>query len=424
LLGEQLLQHNESGNDSDKMSTDQLNGKTVALYFSAHWCPPCRDFTPKLAEIFKESHNELKDKFDIVFISYDNDQSSFDKYYKEMPWKALPYSDRDRLKTLSEKFNAKIVPALIVLSPTGDKITSNGVEEVRVASKKALEIWPQGKSLFWSREPREGEYVWQYTACTVCYMRPLIGSRHGCTHQECSIALCETCLPKNNHEHPLVEYLMPKRTYSLEALFKSVPYLLNPKSEEKTETKTLWQNDVKSIGIYFCAHWCSPCRDSTPKLAELYKEAQESAPGFRIVFVSCDRDEESFNNYRAEMPWLTVPLNASAVLKEYFWDPDIPSLYILSSDGSILSRRGRPDVSRKGIEALKTWGRGEKLPAPLPEEYEWSYVRCDGCKMDPVIGQRYHCETCGNYDLCSACEKKGHEHPLELVPQPGEDDEE
>ncbi|CAF3974115.1 unnamed protein product [Rotaria sp. Silwood1] len=212
------------------------------------------------------------------------------------------YLDRDRLKTLSEKFNAKIVPALIVLSPTGDKITSNGVEEVRVASKKALEIWPQGKSLFWSREPREGEYVWQYTACTVCYMRPLIGSRHGCTHQECSIALCETCLPKNNHEHPLVEYLMPKRTYSLEAF----------------------------IGIYFCAHWCSPCRDSTPKLAELYKEAQESAPGFRIVFVSCDRDEESFNNYRAEMPWLTVPLNASAVLKEYFWDPGeyMSSLFI------------------------------------------------------------------------------------------------
>ncbi|CAF3975171.1 unnamed protein product, partial [Rotaria sp. Silwood1] len=43
--------------------------------------------------------------------------------------------------------------------------------------------------------------------------------------------------------------------------------------------------------------------------------------------------------------------------------------------------------------------------------------------MAPLIGQRYRCLTCGNYDLCSACEKKGHEHPLELVPQPTDDDE-
>ncbi|CAF3564612.1 unnamed protein product [Rotaria sp. Silwood2] len=92
LLGETLLQNNDSGNESNEISTNQLNGKTVALYFSAHWCPPCRNFTSKLAKIFKEIKNELKDKFDIVFISCDEDQASFDEYFKEMPWKALPFS--------------------------------------------------------------------------------------------------------------------------------------------------------------------------------------------------------------------------------------------------------------------------------------------------------------------------------------------
>ena len=100
----------------------------------------------------------------------------------------------------------------------------------------------------------------------------------------------------------------------------------------------------------------------------------------------------------------------------------IPSLVILSSDGKILTRRGRDDVSRKGLDAFRTWAKGEKLPVPTADEFEWSSVTCDGCRASPLIGQRYFCSTCGNYDLCSACEKKGHEHPLTLVPQPTDDE--
>ncbi len=37
-------------------------------------------------------NNEIKDKFDIVFVSSDKDQDAFNEYFKEMPWKALPYS--------------------------------------------------------------------------------------------------------------------------------------------------------------------------------------------------------------------------------------------------------------------------------------------------------------------------------------------
>jgi len=29
---------------------------------------------------------------DIVFVSCDEDQDAFDGYFKEMPWKALPFS--------------------------------------------------------------------------------------------------------------------------------------------------------------------------------------------------------------------------------------------------------------------------------------------------------------------------------------------
>ena len=35
LLGEQLVEHNESTNESNEISTNQLNGKNVGLYFGS-----------------------------------------------------------------------------------------------------------------------------------------------------------------------------------------------------------------------------------------------------------------------------------------------------------------------------------------------------------------------------------------------------
>lgn len=33
--------------------------KVVALYFSAHWCPPCRQFTPVLKAVFLQLRHNL-----------------------------------------------------------------------------------------------------------------------------------------------------------------------------------------------------------------------------------------------------------------------------------------------------------------------------------------------------------------------------
>ncbi|EFC48772.1 predicted protein [Naegleria gruberi] len=39
--------------------------------------------------------------------------------------------------------------------------------------------------------------------------------------------------------------------------------------------------------------------------------------------------------------------------------------------------------------------------------------RCDGCSVEPIVGVRYHCATCGNFDYCENCfhTKKGISHP-------------
>ena len=207
---------------------------------------------------------------------------------------------------------------MIILSPACETITSDGVNEVCAASAETLRNWSQGKGLFWSREALEGEHVWKYITCTNCYMNPLIGSRHGCMHEECNVNLCETCLQNKKHEHPLAEYLVPKKQYSIEELFREVPHLLDPDNRENIATKTIWENNVNSVGFYFSAHWCPSCREFTPELAEFYQEAQANSHGCRLVFVSCDQDYESFNRHRSEIPWPAVPLQSRSLLKAYF----------------------------------------------------------------------------------------------------------
>lgn len=104
----------------------------------------------------------------------------------------------------------------------------------------------------------------------------------------------------------------------------------------------------KIVGIYFSAHWCPPCRAFTPQLADFYNRMKALGRNLEIVFASSDRDQESFDDYRAEMPWLALPFaeqNIKEALSQQFGVSGIPSLIFLNADGSILSNDGRNMVT-------------------------------------------------------------------------------
>lgn len=102
-------------------------GRAIGIYFSAHWCPPCRGFTPKLAEFYKSG---LKDKMEIFFVSSDKDQNAFDEYFAEMPWRALPYEKREEKDTLSDAFGVNGIPCFVALNGDGTVITTDGRSQV------------------------------------------------------------------------------------------------------------------------------------------------------------------------------------------------------------------------------------------------------------------------------------------------------
>eukprot|EP00758_Cryptobia_borreli_P002429 Tbor_TRINITY_DN3024_c0_g1::TRINITY_DN3024_c0_g1_i1::g.17380::m.17380/K17609/NXN; nucleoredoxin len=119
ILGTTTLQ-----TKNGEVSIDTLNGKYVLIYFSAHWCPPCKQFTPILAEFYTK-HHESKN-FEIIYVSSDRTETEFEGYYASQPWTAIRFSDQAAKMQISKLFSVSGIPTLIVLDPQGNVITSNG----------------------------------------------------------------------------------------------------------------------------------------------------------------------------------------------------------------------------------------------------------------------------------------------------------
>lgn len=113
LLGAEL--HGKAG----AVSTNSLAVKYVGLYFSASWCPPCRAFTPKLAQFyadFKARHAAAAD-FEIVFVSSDKTKVEAHDYYEGMPWLMMPFEDRARKEGLARKCQVRRLCVRGTVSP-------------------------------------------------------------------------------------------------------------------------------------------------------------------------------------------------------------------------------------------------------------------------------------------------------------------
>jgi len=266
LLGDTLIQ-----GESEVKTSDVLKDKTVLFYFSAHWCGPCRGFTPSLVKYY-ETHAKTNN-FEIVFLSSDKDDASFKDYFKSMPWLAVPFSKRDVKETISTKLGVRGIPCLCVIDSKGELITKDGRSKV---SKD-----PDCKNFPWTPKP----------------IKELLGN-----------------------------------------VFK----------KSKDDVVDATQLNGKTIGLYFSAHWCGPCRTFTPELAKYYKKMKENGKQFEIIFCSGDRDENSFKEYHATMPWLALPYSKRIEkdeLSSRFGVRGIPSLVLLDENLKTITTEGRSVVS-------------------------------------------------------------------------------
>lgn len=106
-------------------SASLLSKKYLLVYYSAHWCPPCRTFTPELVNWYN-SVSAQHDKFDIIFYSNDRSEDDMLTYMTDtsMPWPALEYR-KTRLRNILSKFAGPGIPDLVLLDNKGAVVSDS-----------------------------------------------------------------------------------------------------------------------------------------------------------------------------------------------------------------------------------------------------------------------------------------------------------
>lgn len=99
---------------------EELSRKKIyALYFSAHWCPPCRKFTPQLVAFYNAAVREHPE-FEVIFVSYDKSVAAMRQYMADtgMNWPAIQYEKLESMGAV-KKYAGKEIPDLVIVDSAG-----------------------------------------------------------------------------------------------------------------------------------------------------------------------------------------------------------------------------------------------------------------------------------------------------------------
>lgn len=102
---------------------DRPEPEFYVAYCSAHWCPPCRRFTPGLVAEYTRLQAKHPGTFELIFISSDESSGEQAKYAREskMPWPMVKYPAAGSVKPF-EQWHGRGIPDLIVTNREGHVI--------------------------------------------------------------------------------------------------------------------------------------------------------------------------------------------------------------------------------------------------------------------------------------------------------------
>ncbi|GLT37040.1 hypothetical protein SLA2020_113800 [Shorea laevis] len=285
-------------NTGDQVKIDSLEGKKLGFYFSAKEYEICQIFNQKLVNVYKELSS--KGDFEIIFASWDYFDHSFEEFFSEISWLAIPFPYlEDTLDELNDFFQVRNVPRLVILDEHGKVVTDDGVSLI---PKYGVDGYP-----FSAEKVKELKEV-EEKARREQTIRSILAS------------------PSSS------------RDFVISSDGNKVPV-------SKLEGKT--------IGLYFSLSYCKYCVDFTPKLVEVYKKLEEKGESFEIVLISLDDEEKSFKESFGGMPWLALPFKDKSCekLARYFELSTTPAVVIIGPDGKTLQSNVAEAIEEHGIQA-------------------------------------------------------------------------
>jgi nucleoredoxin len=138
LAGKTLIR--KSG---DEVSADEIlkNKELILYYFSAHWCPPCRAFTPVLSDFYTEVTDDDV-PLEIVYVSSDQNPTQQMEYMNEAhgDWFAVKFAD-PLIAELKQKYKISGIPTLVVTKKDGTLVTMDGRSGVQTKGAQAAKEW-------------------------------------------------------------------------------------------------------------------------------------------------------------------------------------------------------------------------------------------------------------------------------------------
>lgn len=308
----------------------------------AHWCGPCRGFTPEL-NAWVGTHAAAAECA-VIFCTADRSAKAAHDYFSESMKNfsaALPFGC-PALSELDSKYKVEGIPTLVVVdAKTGELITASGARW----SWGALLLADTGVSELVTA--RAGIVVF---AATLTPAPPSmhIAGREGVSEQPEGFPWrprspldilrdAPSVVDSSGAVTPMADFLAPLVAADGRlALYFSV------------RKGSVWCVREGALGLSHSsrppphpplkAHWCGPCQSFTPKAAAWYTSppmaAARASSSFGMLFVSSDKTEREFDGYRAEMPWPALNFASRDVKKALSSVLDvegIPTLVVLSS---------------------------------------------------------------------------------------------
>ena len=103
--------------------SDVHQGNVLLIDFWASWCGPCRRANPEVVEIYNTYHDQ---GFEIVGISFDDDQQSLERFVKDRNMEWVQYFDGKRWENeYGRKFGIHAIPAMWLLGKDGRVVDFN-----------------------------------------------------------------------------------------------------------------------------------------------------------------------------------------------------------------------------------------------------------------------------------------------------------